>query len=135
MSVRVVTLPNGRACGLGVYVTAWRSLIDITRLTPKALIKGFDHFPEEASRVLDALRDGLHDRINRHVPHYGKGRKWDHNWQRAAIQCAHEVNTPRLIVRYAPPDLAKRLAHRIHRESPADWDIRGTRHLGAQWND
>jgi len=76
-------------------------------------VRGFGHFAQPASEILTALRDGMHDRINRHIPKYGEGRKWDHDWQRAAMQCANFVNTPRLIVRWVPQDLKARLAHRI----------------------
>jgi Uri superfamily endonuclease len=92
MSKRYVTLPNGKSCGLGKYVSAWRKL-----------------------RTIDP-DTSMHDRINRHLSGYGKGRKWHHDWQRAAIQTAYAVNTPRLIVRWVPWDLRHRLAHRITRE-------------------
>jgi hypothetical protein len=34
--------------------------------------------------ILGEFRDGVHDRINRHAPGFGAGRKWDSEWQRAA---------------------------------------------------
>ena len=110
MSKRVVTLPNGKRCGLGVYVSAWRKL---KALPSDAQISGFDHFPDDAGRILRQVRFGMHDRINRHIPGFGRGRKWHQDWQRHALQCAIAVNTPRLIVRWVPSDLRKRLAHRI----------------------
>jgi hypothetical protein len=113
MTQRYVTLPNGKPCGLGKYVAAWRTL---RAIAPDTQVKGFDHFPDDAASVLRELRRGLHDRINRHLEGYGKGRKWHHDWQRAAIQTAYAVNTPRLVVRWVPWDLRHRLAHRITRE-------------------
>lgn len=113
MSARVITLPNGRAVGLGAYVRAWRLLLT-TR--PDADIRGFTWHALPAADVLRELRYGLHDRINRHLPGYGRGRKWHHDWQRAASQCARAVNTPRLVVRWAPQDLRARLAHRLTTE-------------------
>jgi hypothetical protein len=113
VSAHYVTLPNGKRCGLGVYVAAWRTILS---LAPDTMLPGFDHFPSAARDVLRDLRNGMHDRINRHVPGFGKGRKWDQDWQRGAIQCAHAVNTPRLIVRWVPADLRARLSHRLATE-------------------
>jgi hypothetical protein len=107
---QTIRLPNGRQCALRTYVHAWRKL---KSMSPTAQVGGFDHFPEDASRILREIRLGLHDRINRHVPDYGKGRKWHHDWQRAAIQAAIAVNTPRLVVRWVPIDLMPRLKHRL----------------------
>jgi hypothetical protein len=105
-----VVLPNGRRCGLGTYVLAWRTML---KMNPQELVKGWGHFSEPAGYVLRELRAGMHDRINRHIPGYGRGRKWNADWQRAAGHCANAVNTPRLIVRWVPRDLYARLAHRI----------------------
>jgi hypothetical protein len=110
MIKRCVTLPNGRECGLGVYVNAWRKLRTMDANTQ---VKGFDHFPDRADSILRELRWGLNDRINHHIKGYGVGRKWSQDWQRAASQAARAVNTPRLIVYWVPCDLRKRLAHRV----------------------
>lgn len=77
MSARYVTLPNGRQCGLGRYVAAWKAL---KAADPSALFPGFGHFPERAESILCAMRGGLSERINRHIPGYGKGRRWDHDY-------------------------------------------------------
>jgi len=113
MTTRVVGLPNGRQVTLGEYVRSWRALLDMDR---DAQVAGFDYFADSAARILARLAEGLHDRINRHVPGYGVGRKWSDDWQRAAAQTARAVNTPRLIVRWIPKDLAARLSHRITKE-------------------
>jgi hypothetical protein len=114
MSVaRGFVLPNGRAVRPAVYVSAWRTL---KGLPPGELVKGFGYDPERADHVLREMRYGLHDRINRHLPGFGVGRKWHHNWQRAALQCASRVNTPRLVVRWVPADLKARLSHRLYQE-------------------
>ena len=110
---RVVVLPNGRAVRLSAYVAAWRVVL---RSPPDMEFKGWDHFATPAGRILAELRRGLHDRINRHVAGYGHGRKWSDDWQRAAAYTADHVNTPRLIVRWCPPDLRRRLAHRLEVE-------------------
>lgn len=113
MSMRYVTLPNGRKCGLGFYTKGWRELIAIVRDSPEAPVNGFDHFSEAALRVLTEIRRGMHDRINRHIPGFGKGRKWDQDWQRAVIHTARCANTPRLALGWVPRDLKARLAHRL----------------------
>lgn len=113
---RVIVLPNGRSVTLGEYARSWREL---KTLPPESSIRGWDHFPATVSGVLAAIRFGVHDRINRHVPGYGDGRKWDIDWQAQARRCGYAVNTPRLIVRKSqvPIELRARLAHRIHQES------------------
>lgn len=112
MGNRVITLPNGKACGLPRYCAAWRAL---RALPADARIVGFDHFPEPAERVLRALRRGLHDRINRHDPAFGKGRKWDHSWQTDALRVAIKVNDPRLAIHAPelPLEWRERFAHRL----------------------
>lgn len=78
-------------------------------------IKGFGDWPESAEYVLREMRYGMMDRINKHDRKYGIGRKWSGEWQRETANCARDVNTPRLIVRYVPLHLRARLAHRIWR--------------------
>jgi hypothetical protein len=111
---RYVTLGDGRRVGLGTYVKAWRSVLDAG---DKAIIAGSPRDPRRSCSREEALhefREGMDDRINRHIPGFGVGRKWEPNWFWAAWRAARDVNTPRLIVRYVPPDLKARLAHRIH---------------------
>ena len=73
-----ITLPNGRQCGLGVYANAWRQLL---KAAPNERIKGFGYFAERAADILSAMRGGLSERINRNIPGYGQGRKWDNDYQ------------------------------------------------------
>jgi hypothetical protein len=110
MKKQFITLPNGRRCGLGTYTAAWRTLLATDR---DQRVAGFDHFPESAGAILRELRRGMHDRINHHIADHGIGRKWSHDWQRHALQCAIAVNTPRLVVRWVPADFRARLAHRL----------------------
>lgn len=109
---RAVTLANGRRVSLGCYVAAWRQAREAE---PETM---FRHgpatwWPVTAADALAQFRDGLNDRINRHAPHYGRGRKWSNDWQRQALQLAGAVNTPRLVVRWAPVEFRARLAHRL----------------------
>ena len=113
MSKRTIVLGDGRRIGLGRYVEAWRQC---KRLEPGTPIgRGVSGWNETAEEALRALRYGLHDRINRHVPAYGKGRKWEQDWQRNVLQSAHKINTPRLIIDWLPPDLARRFPQRLRR--------------------
>lgn len=111
---RVIRLPNSRCCTIGTYVASWKKLLE---LSADAQVGGFGHFPEPAAAVLRQLRRGMHDRINRHIPGYGRGRKWQHDWQVEAKRAAIAVNTPRLVVHWVPPDLRARLAHRLTTET------------------
>ncbi len=105
-----VRLPKGSLVTMGRYVAAWKAL---RSLPPGAQVNGWDHFPTPAKDVLRKMRAGMHERISRHLPWWEKGRKWEGQWQRDAHRTAWEVNTPRLVVRWVPMDLRKRLAHRI----------------------
>ena len=110
-SKRYITLGDGRACGLGTYVKAWRAILTLPER--QWLVRCPDGYGGTASDALRQLRDGMHDRINRHIPGYGKGRKWDSDWQRTMTQSAHALNTPRLIIDWLPADLKARFAYRL----------------------
>lgn len=107
-----VDLGHGRSCRLGVYVEGWRRARSLPPSTPVAFVPGGLGGGTVAD-VLAALRAGMHDRINRHLPWHGKGRRWSPDWQRAAVHAAAQVNTPRLAVHWLPPDFRRRLAHRL----------------------
>ena len=109
---RAVRIPTGRMVTLGAYCSAWRT---VKAMPPRQLVPGWSHFPEEAADILGDLRDGMHDRMSRHLPWWGKGRKWEGDWQRAALQCSRRVNAWRVVVRPGdvPHDFRARLAHRI----------------------
>jgi len=107
---RYISLPNGRACGLPTYVKAWRTL---KAARPDEQIKGWDHFATEAAEILRDIRYGVHDRINRHIPDYGHGRKWDSNWQHDMQRAARDLNTPRLVISWLPFEIKERFAHRL----------------------
>lgn len=103
--MRYTTLGCGRKIELGKYVAAWKACRE---MTPETWIgPGVNGWGQNAGEALADLRCGLDDRINRHIPGYGIGRKWHHDWQRATIQAAHQINNPRLIVRWLPADMMK----------------------------
>lgn len=113
MSKRYVTLPNGKTCGLGTYTAAWKALL---LLPPGRDCEGFGHFPQSAERILRTLRDGLTERINRHIPGYGKGRKWSEDCQATVWRLSRAINS-RVITyeREVPPEYRTRLAHRYYK--------------------
>jgi hypothetical protein len=86
---RCIVLPNGNRCGVATYVAAWHTLKTIA---PDEHVKGFHWWPEKASRILRELRYGMHDRINRHDPAYGRGRKWFDDYQTHQSRDARRVN-------------------------------------------
>lgn len=116
MTRRAVILGDGRAVPLVAYVAAWRAMLAASedcrfRGSPKDP-RGWKGSYTRAE-VLREFRDGLHDRINRHIPNHGKGRKWSYDWFMAAWRLSRDVNTPRLIVRYCPAEFRPRLEHRL----------------------
>jgi len=110
MPRRCIVLPNGRRVSLSTYVAAWRTL---KAIDPKQQIEGFDWFSMAAGDVLKELRRGLADRINRHDPAYGQGRKWDYQWQIETWRASRNLNTPRLAIHWLPPWLKARFSHRL----------------------
>jgi hypothetical protein len=79
-----ITLPNGRACGIGTYAKAWRTLLaEMQRGNKREAFAGFAHTSETAASIISAMRGGLSERINRHDRRYGIGRKWDADYQAA----------------------------------------------------
>ena len=117
MTQRYITLGDGRKCGLGTYVKAWKTLL---ALDPSTYIgRCPDGLDGRASDALRQLRAGLHDRINRHDPAYGVGRKWSSMWQRETLQAAARINCPRLSIDWLPGHLKGRFAHRLrdHQEA------------------
>jgi hypothetical protein len=111
MGKRCIVLGDGTRVGLGHYVEAWKRLKQLPGDT--WIKKCPDGWGGSARDALRQCRAGLHDRINRHIPGHGKGRKWSDDWFWTARRFAADVNTPRLIVRWAPEDFRARLAHRL----------------------
>ena len=108
-----VTLADGRKIGLGKYVAGWRTCRE---LPPDTWIgKGVSGWGQTAGEALADLRRGLEDRLNRHLPGYGVGRKWSSDWYFATWNASRAINNPRLIVRWLPADMMKipRFAERV----------------------
>jgi hypothetical protein len=105
MSKRYITLGCGRQIGLGTYVKAWKTCLE---LPAGAFIgKGVSGWGQTAAEALQDLRKGMDDRINRNIPGYGIGRKWDPDWYFLIWRASRDLNQPRLLIRYLPPDLMK----------------------------
>ena len=92
MTTPTIRLPNGSYVTAGMYAKAW----DILKTEHKASLyagrektySGFFDYPAHAPAILAELRKGLADRINRHDPAYGKGRRWDTDYQAALARDA-----------------------------------------------
>ena len=112
---RIIRLPNGHRCGLGEYARSWREVKRLAATAPDAQIKDWDHFPTSAATVLHDLRFGMHDRINRHIAGYDRGRKWAIEWQVETIRTARALNTPRLAIHWLPTEWRGRFSHRLSR--------------------
>jgi len=111
---RVVTLGSGKRLRLGQYVAGWKQLLNLpSGSTVRGNLTSWDDAEEtSAATVLQQYRRGLHDRINRHIPWFGKGREWDRFG--ATWQFAGRVNS-RCIIRpnETPYRYRARLAARI----------------------
>ncbi len=116
MTIRVITLGDGRQVRLGTYVKAWKICLGLAAGTWLPCTPG--GWPGTAEEALQEFRAGLHDRINRHLPWYGKGRKWDSEWQRHTLQAALQLNTPRLTIHWLPERLKARFGRRL--SDPSD---------------
>jgi hypothetical protein len=117
--VRVIKLPNGQDCRLGVYVGAWQALKTVP---PHADCKGFGYFPESASDILRAMETGMHARINRPIPWFGLGRKWASIYQVGLMRDARrlkEINQRIRTYQFETPDITARFGHLLTRND--DW--------------
>jgi hypothetical protein len=98
-----VTLGCSRKISLGRYTAAWKTCL---ALPPETSIgRGVSGWDETAGQALAELRKGLEERINKHLPWYGKGRKWSWEWQVETRRAASALNTPRLVIRWLPAHL------------------------------
>lgn len=115
-----VRLGTGRLIPLGVYVAGWKRCLELPPETPlRRGVTGW--WPTTVGETLADLRAGMDDRINRHLPWFGAGRKWQSDFQRHLRLAASAVNTPRLAVRWHNfPDVmteyGRRLRDRIEME-------------------
>lgn len=108
--MKTIKLPNGVSVSIASYVAVWKAI----KLAPSDLsVNGFEFFPLPAEQVLREFGKGVSDRINRHIPAYGKGRKWSWIWQTETRRAADQLNHPRLIIHWLPSHLKPRFAHRL----------------------
>lgn len=110
---KVIVLGDGRRVTLGNYVKAWRAVL---KSPQGAMFKGSpsdSRMPADREQCLREFRSGMHDRINKRIPSYGRGRKWSSDWWWDAWRASRDVNTPRLVVRWVPFEFRERLAHRL----------------------
>jgi len=109
---RTIRLGHERTVTLGNYLKAWRAVRRAPTGTEfKESLCGW--WPASRETILQQYSDGVHDRINRHLPFYRKGRKWNQDWQRMMLQAARQLNTPRLCIHWLPMELRKRFAQRV----------------------
>lgn len=110
--MRFITLrATGKRVPMGAYVAGIRAAIASPGVTFRHGLTTW--WPVTGEDVRQEFLAGVHDRINRHVPGFGRGRKWAQEWQADATRTARDVNTPRLVIRWLPRDLRARLSHRL----------------------
>jgi hypothetical protein len=111
---------TGRKVGLGTYVKAWKTAKGMDQGAP---VRGTPSDPTgggTAGDVVREMRDGMQDRINRHDPQYGKGRKWEWRWQAAARRLQDTMARKSEIPagEAHPVDLRRRVEHRLAEGTP-----------------
>ena len=111
MSRRCIVLGDGKRVTLTSYVRAWKLALSLPSKTWVGRLPS--GWPGAAGEAVREFRQGLHARINRHLPWFGKGRKWSDEWQWDTRRAANDLNTPRLIIRWLPAHLRARFPHRI----------------------
>jgi len=114
--VHVIRLPSGRRVTIAEYCRSWRAL---KAMDPAARVGGWDHFATDAGAILRALREGMHDRINRRLAWSQDTRKWSPIWQRDMARASRDLNHPRLVIHWLPMDLRARFGHRLR--DPSDY--------------
>lgn len=118
MATLCAKLGDGRRVTLASYLATIRA----AKANPEArFARGLrDRWPCTGAEILADWRAAAADRVNRHRPHYGHGRKWEWTWQRDAQRVASNL-AGRVITmaRDCPPELRNRLAHRLY--SPEDF--------------
>lgn len=103
-----------RAVSVRAYVAAVKRAKAEPSTTFRAGLETW--WPTAGLEVRGQFNRALHARINSRIPGYDVGRKWQPQWQADAMRAAHDVNTPRLAIRWLPSDLRARFAHRLSRE-------------------
>ena len=112
--MRYVTLPNGKTCSIKTYRNAWETL---KTLDPHMVIDDFGYEGKTAAYILHRLREGMQDRINRHIPGHKTGRKKDPCYQ-AWLHKVSWAMKNRIVTRFhdIPHEYRDRLKHRIFDE-------------------
>jgi hypothetical protein len=114
-----ITLPNGRACGIGAYARGWKRIkeqcADGTHWE-QSTVTNWDHFPVSAIDVLRDLRAAMHDRINRHdttnraaFSARTDGRWWQ--WKRDQRALHDSINNRVRVYQFETPDVRARFSH------------------------
>ncbi|SON54264.1 hypothetical protein HDIA_0723 [Hartmannibacter diazotrophicus] len=101
-----------RRVSVGAYVKGVKSAIT----NPDQVFRhGLETWwPVTGAHIREEFRRGMVDRINRHLPEHGKGRKRTPEWQLQAWRIADKVNN-RIVAyeRDCPRELRARLANRL----------------------
>lgn len=113
----VIKLPNGRSVGLGTYVAAWKQL---RALPSDLLVPDFFEWPTPAGEILERIRHGVHDRVNRHLSWWQNAKLGD-DYQRGLVQDTAQLNQPRLRIHYLnTPCLRARFVDRLRHAEAAN---------------
>jgi hypothetical protein len=115
----VITLGDGTQIDVRDYAKMWRRVKEAPPGSTFNRSLRSSWIPVTREELLEQFSYGMNDRISRHIPGYGVGRKWDQDWQNSTWRVSRQINHPRLILSWLPPWLKKRFAHRL-RENLVD---------------
>lgn len=111
--VRTITLGDGCEVTVGQYVKAWQRVKDAPAgfLFARSMT---GRKPSTREEILEQCSVMVHDLINRHLPWYEKGRKWNVAWQIETRRAADNVNrfvADRIGFYWLPRWLESRVGH------------------------
>ena len=111
--MRCIVLGTGQRVTLGEYARAWRACLEApATATFRSCLR--DRWPAPRDVVLGQFREGLEERISRHLPWWEQGRNWSSDYEREMRHLADRVNGRRVVrLRDVPRRLRARLRHRI----------------------
>lgn len=112
-----ITLGNGRHVTIASYVATIRHAKAHPQATYPHGLTGW--WQVQGYEIVEQYMAGVHDRINRHIPGYGKGHRWGEPYQTETKRAAIALNQPRLIIHWLPHWLRTRFAHRLDRYDEA----------------
>lgn len=116
-NARIIGLPNGHRVRIREYCAGWKWLKIMAENPEIKAVGGFADNVLSPKQTLMVIRQGVHDRINRYVFHYNKGRKWqsEYFWscKRDQRQLHDNAMQRRIIYRFETAEAQRRFGHLV----------------------